>query len=768
MAEQRPHVLYAKELIYKGCGIPFWYPEPDSSAPDEFKTRGICPGDVGIINNDGGFDFLFSIFSDANGLIIGRAPPGFQPLPQLAQEDVQVYPVHGNVVTSQHVTSTDVSVDASTQTLQSIVDAGMSFNVSISDTSAAILCLPNYSTRYNAMNKDLFERCARQHGVSWYNYVIGSLGRKVSNGSLYLITTCDKTTTWGNAVIRRTDRALAFSLKCTLMSTGGVTVKVANSWIDDSGIDNGLFPIPSVQYPYPIGLQNQCIFARGFVMSLSESLFKKSREAVLLHVDGSKDRVPTLDHKNAPLPPNDGNTGLWTRASSFFGSKTAPKDEDSNQGMILAQSADHELLAAEVSEFPTAESEQWNPSAIMNEYLLSKVSSLDMAITHDEEWMAVMQQYECVTDITDEELWCKIGNQLDAIISRLPTPDSIPPHTSQETHSEDHFTEAQPSDTAPSSPNYSLLPPNRVDGSRFWALLIGIDAYPFRPLRDCMSDARKIAKYLIQDLGVPEDHIKHLLSTGSVDDFTERYPGVYYKGMFIENDPSIPTRANIIDALLDLSTNSQIQYGDNIIIYFSGHGSLYKCSDFYEAGSLAAVGHFEALCPMDRTPCNPSHISIPDISDREMRTILDEISHTKGHHITCILDCCYSENVDKDPGTRVRITEPLLPTSIKDMLDATHTRLKDLGSYRNIYDGNWVCGLESYVILAGYEGKEVESTNGCGGVFTQALIEALKSDMLKGGSTYSDLITTMQMPSSTNQLPMATGTNLETKLWYQA
>ncbi len=240
----------------------------------------------------------------------------------------------------------------------SIADAGVSFNVSISEASAAILFLPNYSTKYEALNKTLLEDYARRHGVSWYNYVNGSLGRKAPNGSLYVITGCDKTTTWGNAVVGRTDRSFTFSLKCTLMNTGGVTVKVANSWIDDSGIENGLFPIPSAQYPYPIGLQNQCIFARGFIISLSERLFSKSWEAVPHPIDGtSKDRTPSFDTKDAPLPQSDGKTGIWTRVSSFFDSKTVPKDPDLDQGRIWTESADHEFLVAEVSEFPTAESE---------------------------------------------------------------------------------------------------------------------------------------------------------------------------------------------------------------------------------------------------------------------------------------------------------------------------------------------------------------------------------------------------------------------------
>ncbi|PBK84496.1 hypothetical protein ARMGADRAFT_855115, partial [Armillaria gallica] len=97
----------------------------------------------------------------------------------------------------------------------------------------------------------------------------------------------------------------------------------------------------------------------------------------------------------------------------------------------------------------------------------------------------------------------------------------------------------------------------------------------------------------------------------------------------------------IVNTLLSLSTNPQIQRGNNIIVYFAGYGSSYDISDFYEAGSISAEGSIKVLCPMDCT-ASATDGGIPDISDRELNTILAEISHAKGNHITVILDCCYS------------------------------------------------------------------------------------------------------------------------------
>ncbi|PBK82743.1 hypothetical protein ARMGADRAFT_903963, partial [Armillaria gallica] len=147
-----------------------------------------------------------------------------------------------------------------------------------------------------------------------------------------------------------------------------------------------------------------------------------------------------------------------------------------------------------------------------------------------------------------------------------------------------------------------------------WAVLVGINAYSSSspPLHGCVSDVEKMVLFLINDLGMSEDHIQRLLTTSS-------------------------------DTSIDLEEHRRIQHGDNIIIYFSGHGASYRCSENYPAGDISTEGTIEALCPMDRTPSG-TDISIPDISDREINTILTEISGTKGSHITFILDCCYSSS----------------------------------------------------------------------------------------------------------------------------
>ncbi|KAK0476018.1 hypothetical protein IW261DRAFT_1311385, partial [Armillaria novae-zelandiae] len=162
--------------------------------------------------------------------------------------------------------------------------------------------------------------------------------------------------------------------------------------------------------------------------------------------------------------------------------------------------------------------------------------------------------------------------------------------------------------------------------SQFWAVLIGIDAYESWPLQGCVSDASLMKNFLIDDLGVPKERIQCLLGSHNL----------------IPDDPLKPSRANIVDTLYSLIHNDEIQLGDNIIIYYAGHGSSYQCSEhsFTTPNCRLELCPVEALCPIDRDALDSHGRWVPDISDRELNALFTEISRVKGHNITFIVDCC--------------------------------------------------------------------------------------------------------------------------------
>ncbi|KAK0488474.1 hypothetical protein IW261DRAFT_1439568 [Armillaria novae-zelandiae] len=253
---------------------------------------------------------------------------------------------------------------------------------------------------------------------------------------------------------------------------------------------------------------------------------------------------------------------------------------------------------------------------------------------------------------------------------------------------------------------------------------------------------------------------------------------------------SIPaTRANIVNKLLGLSTNQQIQHDDNIVIYFSGHGTSYRCKSHpeYNGDFVARAGSIEALCPMDRNPrpaaSDAVKLVIPDISDREVSTILTEVCRTKGHHITVILDCCFASGATRTPmeGEGVpRMAKELdgSDTLISGMFAAAERRLGGLktedGSprYSSISAGDWWPDEGTHVALAAcnaYElAVEVKGEITYYGVFTEALLHKLKevgSNSPARLPTYLELIKNLPEIGA-HQNPMVVGTHMNDRLWY--
>ncbi|PBK72055.1 hypothetical protein ARMSODRAFT_972748 [Armillaria solidipes] len=280
------------------------------------------------------------------------------------------------------------------------------------------------------------------------------------------------------------------------------------------------------------------------------------------------------------------------------------------------------------------------------------------------------------------------------------------------------------------SPTLVRSAPYPVDASRFWAVLIGIDAYESNPLHGCVSDALSMKKFII-DIGTPEHRIHYLLGS------RKPYP----------DDPLTPSRANIVNMLHSLIDSPEIERGDNIIIYYAGHGSSYHCSDHFSTAlefkcRNSDVCPIEALCPIDRDMIDIHGRPIPDISDRELNALFTEISRTKGHKITFFADCCHASGISRDPDleTGLRFTRATHRSSVNDMLRAADERLP---RYRSVLSKNWEPDMGSHVILAAcrdYQyAKETLGKDGYGGVFTRTLVSVLMSGDWKTETTYVEL-----------------------------
>lgn len=162
--------------------------------------------------------------------------------------------------------------------------------------------------------------------------------------------------------------------------------------------------------------------------------------------------------------------------------------------------------------------------------------------------------------------------------------------------------------------------------ARFHAVLIGIDAYRSRPLHGCVNDVDAVQRLLIERAGVPADRVRRLASP---------HPGA-------RHDPSVPetpaTLANIRAALDALA--AQVQDGDRVFIYYSGHGTRVPFS--HPRGYAI---HREALVPADVDAAWPQRL----LFDHELNALLAGLAR-RTRAVTCVLDCCHSASVTRDPG----------------------------------------------------------------------------------------------------------------------
>ncbi|KAK0444585.1 caspase domain-containing protein [Desarmillaria tabescens] len=322
-------------------------------------------------------------------------------------------------------------------------------------------------------------------------------------------------------------------------------------------------------------------------------------------------------------------------------------------------------------------------------------------------------------------------------------------------HSRKEYAERMPRPPklhAPLLPIQSL----HVDASRFWAVIIGIDGYPsHNKLLGCVSDAIKMGTFLYEDLGVPKDRIECLIDGTHTLEFCSK---TYH-----------PSRANILMTLFGLIDNPEIQKDENIIIYFAGHGAAYR------AEGIDGVEAIEALCPIDRGSRDADGMLIADISDRQINTILTQISRAKGRRITLILDCCHAGSITRaPPGGRVRASRPLQDSdvSLQDMLVAADAELmsKHFPGYRSILSKEWFPDMDSHVALAACEAFQIAievkgQGKETGGYFTTHLLAALRSGCLTRETTYRGLLEFI--PVSDRQTPVVAGTQMDALLWFQ-
>ncbi|KAJ7111899.1 hypothetical protein C8R44DRAFT_856500 [Mycena epipterygia] len=315
-------------LASKKHGIPHFTPEPNENLPVDYQDVGVSIGDVGIWNEDS-FDVLFNTcWSTSHAINVGGVPEDFTTFP-VANRDIskRLYHSPGSVIASAKVTQVALNAQASsmvTPFFPATVGASVTFKVKSKE--CAILVLPEGASRERLLPVEKFRAHVRKHAQQWYTF---AQDRLPSHGSLFVVTGCDKATSWGIATVSATSGDISVSLKFTAVGMVEGSVTPQYQWQDFGSAT--VRTSRQQQSPRP---ENQCIFIRGFFvprrMPRLTLMFKK---ALSLGFEGTA--VVHPPHRNDVVEIQRGNVNI---AGSRGGiTTTVGEGTDDNDNTISAE-----------------------------------------------------------------------------------------------------------------------------------------------------------------------------------------------------------------------------------------------------------------------------------------------------------------------------------------------------------------------------------------------------------------------------------------------
>ncbi|KAM0496517.1 hypothetical protein ACHAP8_007416 [Fusarium lateritium] len=210
------------------------------------------------------------------------------------------------------------------------------------------------------------------------------------------------------------------------------------------------------------------------------------------------------------------------------------------------------------------------------------------------------------------------------------------------------------------------------------AILVGINAYPDKPLSGCVRDVQQIQS-LLQKHTIPTDIKCFTATPSSLPD----KPG-------LQEDPAHwPTYNNVTAAIREVTAAAQP--GHCVYIHFSGHGSrIAPMSEFSDhgTGDLAF-----ALLNKDAT-------MIQLLGGHRLAILLNAMVN-KGLVVTLVLDCCFSSSIYRLERKKVRFLPFNAETFVANDDEAPETTEQARSGYRDVsMQPSWLIDPSGYAILA--------------------------------------------------------------------
>ncbi|KAJ3738461.1 hypothetical protein DFH05DRAFT_1517432 [Lentinula detonsa] len=366
--------LYSQLLWLEKRGYPLWIPAPSQPIPVEFKKQGVRIGDVGILTTTGGFDYLFNACLPHNDPANSAGlPEGFEPL---VVDQGHISQWQDMYPPGSHVSSCwdDIQVTLLPQSQTKIpgvpdeVGAGMSFVPRRS--TGALLILPEGASSTDHKSLDEF----RDYGIIWarkWFQFANSPPYSRGTKNLYLVTGCDKTRAWGVACFLD---APVGSVIMHFVPTAGELPKYRFSRRDYAKVQSG---------SDTSGNHSGCIFTRGFKIAIRRRpVIRTTTVKVTNFAELNPDVNDIFQSQN-----NVRSFSPWARMLRHRGGGTSSDlvDED-------VSDRDSHPFRARV----------YHPSDDINDWILRQFPQVDIAMTHDEDLSAVINEDETEVPTTKE------------------------------------------------------------------------------------------------------------------------------------------------------------------------------------------------------------------------------------------------------------------------------------------------------------------------------------------------------------------------------
>ncbi|KAF7373266.1 WD40-containing domain protein [Mycena sanguinolenta] len=386
--------LYSRLLFAAGHGYPLSKPQPYDNFP---RPQGVEIGDVGTVADDGTFIVFFNIRkkSDPANRPNWGLPKGYEEVP-LNPEDYILRSKHfgpGSHVSNSKLRKGQwdlkVDVDSNAQVMLIPAGAGSVVDVSSSAERTAMLLLQEGASRIDLLASEKFREQAKKHAEDWYAYV-RKIGYPVDNGYLYLVTGVDKSTSWNVAATVKHIGKDEISLKLKAVQIGSLEGLYRWEW-ENGGRFSDSGPRPASK------VQNQTVFLRGFIISQSHRYLQKEKKTEVISISESKPSnmfkgkkfLRTIFSRSPGVTQND------------FGQDTNPDTNAGAKDNEDTGARDNEDPDVSVFSVPTSY-ERYHPADAINTHMLAFSPDVSVAITHDDEWISVLEEDEKVPD--DDEL----------------------------------------------------------------------------------------------------------------------------------------------------------------------------------------------------------------------------------------------------------------------------------------------------------------------------------------------------------------------------